>query len=212
MSDFITTIELKNEFIPYPESLLEAWKAGDYSMLIKSNASDYIKNILTTKAKERPGRRFFGEAYIASKIEMKEGWYNSFKWLTADKWLTGNGLKQEFEKPFYSVLMKHIGADSLAKLQEKSIAFYNQYKENFMHEGKYKKPVAPDLWLIDKEGCFKFIESKLPGDTIAKHQIAGLALIGKYLGDSFPISISIMHLYPEDIESVGIYSEFYNLV
>jgi len=48
--------------------------------------------------------------------------------------------------------------------------------------------------------------------SIIKHQIAGLALIGKYLGDSFPISISIMHLYPEDIESVGIYSEFYNLV
>lgn len=207
----MSKIELKNEFMPYPESLLEDWKAGDYSMLIKSNASDYIKNILTTKAKERPGRRFFGEAYIASKIEMKEGWYNSFKWLTADKWLTGNGLKQEFEKPFYSVLMKYIGADKLARLHEKSIAFYNQHKGKFMHEGHYKKPVAPDLWLIDKEGCLRFIESKLPGDTIGPHQIAGLALMGKYLGESIPVSISIMHLYPENIDPMMLYDDFYNL-
>jgi hypothetical protein len=52
----------------------------------------------------------------------------------------------------------------------------------------------------------------LPGDTIAEHQIAGLALIGKYLGDSFPVSISIMHLYPEDIDALGLYDDFYNLV
>ncbi len=81
-----------------------------------------------------------------------------------------------------------------------------------MHEGKYKKPVAPDLWLIDKDGCFRFIESKLPGDTIAAHQIAGLALIGKYLGDAFPVSISIIHLYPEDIDPVRLYDDFYNLI
>lgn len=65
--------------------MLEAWKTGDYSMLTHSNASDYIKEILIFKAKTRHDRQFFGEAYIASRIEMKEGWYNSFKWLTADK-------------------------------------------------------------------------------------------------------------------------------
>ena len=32
MYDFITTVELKNEFIPYPESLREAWKADDHSI------------------------------------------------------------------------------------------------------------------------------------------------------------------------------------
>ena len=204
-------VELRNEFMPYPESLLEDWKAGNHSMLMQSNASDYIKNILTTKAKIRQGRRFFGEAYIASKIEMKEGWYNSFKWLTADKWLIGESLESEFEKPFHEALMKHIGANVLSKLQAKANEFFNNHKEKFMHEGKYKKPVAPDLWLIDKDGSFRFIESKLPGDTIAAHQIAGLALIGKYLGDAFPVSISIIHLYPEDIDPVRLYSEFYNL-
>lgn len=204
-------IELKNDFLPYPESLLSAWKTADYSMLTQSNASNYIKEILIFKAKTRPGRRFFGEAYIASRIEMKEGWYNSFKWLTADKWLSGDGLDPKFEKPFHSALMKHIGSDVLAALQENAIGFYNRHKERFMDGNKYKKPVAPDLWLIDKEGRFRFIESKLPGDTIGPHQIAGLALIGKYLKVSVPVSVSIMHLYPENIDSVNLFSEFYNL-
>ena len=116
-------IELKNEFLYYPESLLEAWKLGDYSMLTHSKASDYIKKILNFKLKTRIGRRFFGEAYIASRIEMNEGWYNSFKWLTADKWVSGNKLDPKFEKPFYNALMKHIGIDVLTNLQKKLLIF-----------------------------------------------------------------------------------------
>ena len=81
----MTIPQLKNEFMPYPAELLEAWKSGDYSMLSRSNASDYIKEILTHKAKTRPGRRFFGEAFIASRIDMKDGWYNSFKWLMSER-------------------------------------------------------------------------------------------------------------------------------
>ena len=204
-------IELKNEFLPYPESLLEAWKIGDYSMLTHSNASDYIKKILTVKAKNRTGRRFFGEAFIASRIEMREGWYNSFKWLTSDNWISGNGLEPEFKKPFHNALMKHIGLDVLTRLQENAIDFYNSHKERFMDGSRYKKPVAPDLWIIDKEGSFRFIESKLPGDTIRPHQIAGLALIGKYLKVSVPVSISIVNLYPENFDPVNLFSEFYSL-
>ena len=204
-------IELKNEFLSYPESLLDAWKSGDHSMLINSNASDYIKDILIFKSKARSGRRFFGEAYIASKLEMKEGWYNSFKWLTADKWLSGEGLESKFEKPFYDALMEHVGADILSGLQKSSINFYNNQKEKLVDGKKYKKPVAPDLWLIDKEGRFRFIESKLPGDTIGAHQIAGLALIKKYLSINVPVSVSIMHLYPENINPENLFSEFYNL-
>jgi hypothetical protein len=208
---YMNEIELKNEFLSYPESLLEAWKLGDYSILTHSNASDYIKEILTFKAKTRIGRRFFGEAYTASKIEMNEGWYNSFKWLTADKWISGHRLEPKFEKPFHNALMKHIGPDIIKRLQKNTIDFYNRHKEKFMDGDRYKKPVAPDLWLIDKEGGFKFIESKLPGDTISPHQIAGLALIVKYLRVSVPVSVSIMHLYPENIDPVNLFSEFYNL-
>ena len=200
-------IELKNEFLYYPESLLEAWKLGDYSMLTHSKASDYIKKILNFKLKTRIGRRFFGEAYIASRIEMNEGWYNSYKWLTANKWISGDGLDPKFEKPFHNALMKYIGLNVLTRLQKNAINFYNRHKEKFMDGNRYKKPVAPDLWLIDKEGGFKFIESKLPGDTVGPHQIAGLALIGKYLKGSVPVSVSIMHLYPENIDSVHLYPE-----
>ena len=66
----IDEIELQNTFVPYPKSLLDEWKNGNYSMLMSSNASDYIKKILLTKARKRPGTRFFGEAYIASTIDM----------------------------------------------------------------------------------------------------------------------------------------------
>jgi len=131
-------IELKNEFLPYPESLLEAWKLGDYSMLTRSNASDYIKKILTLKAKIRPGRRFFGEAYIASKIEMNEGWYNSFKWLTADKWISGDGLEPEFKKPFHNALMEYIGIDVLIRLQKRLLIFTIDTKKDLDMETDIK--------------------------------------------------------------------------
>jgi len=51
----------------------------------------------------------------------------------------------------------------------------------------------------------------LPGDTIGPHQIAGMALIGKYLRVSVPVSISIVNLYPENIDIVNLFSEFYSL-
>ena len=114
---------LENKFMAYPDYLLERWKNGDYSMLTRSNASDYIKEILVHKANTRPGRRFFGEAYIASRIDMVQGWYNSFKWLTADKWITGNGLEPRFEKSFHVALMQNIGKDLLYNLQAKAAAF-----------------------------------------------------------------------------------------
>jgi len=188
--------ELLNEFMPYPETLLHAWENGDYSMLKNSKASGYIKKILVHKAKLRPGRRFFGEAYIASKIEMKQGWYSSFKWLTSDKWLSGEGLEPKFEKPFHYALMKYFGVEALTGLQGKAVSLYETHKEMLTDGSKHRKPVAPDLWIIDQEGRFRFIEIKLPGDTMRPHQIAGLALIQRYLKVPNPVSVSIVTLYP----------------
>jgi hypothetical protein len=159
----------------YSESLLQAWRKGDYSMLLNSNASDYIKNILTSKAKKSPGSRFFEEAFIASNIMMQDGWYNSFKWLTKEKWIKGRGLKNEFERLFYSALMQHIGFKSLTSLQRKVIAYYQNNKEDL----KLKMPVAPDLWVVDPSEYFRFIEAKLPWDSPKPHQHAGLILIQK---------------------------------
>jgi hypothetical protein len=45
----------------------------------------------------RPGRRFFGEAFVADSL----------------KWIIGKGLKSVFEKPFYDDLHKYIGTEKL---------------------------------------------------------------------------------------------------
>ena len=180
--------------IQYPESLLNTWKMGDYSMLDSSGASEYIKSILIKKAKIRPGRRFFGEAYVAISIKMIDGWYNSFKWLTSKKWLSGIDLKPDFEKPFHEALIKHFGLSNLKNLQQVSRSFF----KNNSDELNKKNPVAPDLWIIDKNGNHKFIECKLPGDTIGLHQKAGLMLIKENLKNSSQITVSIANLYPDN--------------
>ncbi len=181
------------EVIPmeYPRSLLEEWKGGDHSFLISSNASKYIKKILTYKAIERPGERFFGEAYLASDLgpNTAEGWYNSYKWLTAEKWITGRSLEPKFERPFYEALETKIGIDVIRDLQDRTVSFYEEIKGQL----GFKKPVAPDLWLIDRNGNFMFIESKMEGDQTKPHQLAGLALINKYIKSS----VSIRWLYQE---------------
>jgi hypothetical protein len=175
----------------YSPSLLEAWEKGDYSMLTKSRASKYIKNILVHKARSRPGRRFFGEAFIASTVEMKDGWYASFKWLTSKKWISGHGLNSLREKQFFEALMKHIGSKRLLNLQQKAKRSWKETK------GNIAKPVAPDLWLIGKGGEFSFIESKMPWDSIRPEQIAGLKLIKKYLKVDVPVKVSIVNLQPK---------------
>jgi len=86
----------------FPPEILKKWRKCDYSLLTSANIPSYIKQIIVQKAKVRPGRRFFGEAFVAvlfsSKI--KDGFYCSYKWMTAEKWITGKGLKPVFEKPF----------------------------------------------------------------------------------------------------------------
>jgi hypothetical protein len=198
--------------MPYSEALLKAWESSDYSMLTKSDASDFIKRILITKAKIRPGRRFFGEAFIASSMDMAHGWYSSFKWLTAKKWVTGKRLESEFEKPFHMALMEHIGKDLLEELQKAAVTLFEDHKELFLEGKVHRKPVPPDLWLIDKDDHFKFIESKLPGDVLARHQIAGLALIEKVLSVRKPVSVSVVELYPEHNDPLSEYSKFMGLV
>ena len=175
------TIRLHEEVLTYSESVFKDWVAGNYSMLTNSNASEYLKAILVHKAKRRPGRRFFGEAFISSTFEMKEGWYTSYKWLTSKKWITGKSTEAKFQKPFYEALKKHIGLDVIANIQNRAEALYHEHKDIFMNGNNYRKPVAPDLWLIRKDGKFRFIESKLPGDKINLRQIAGLALIKKHI-------------------------------
>ncbi len=100
----------------FPPAFLKRWRNGDYSLLTSANIPSYIKQIIIQKTKMRPGRRFFGEAFVAVSMskEIKDGFYNSYKWMTAEKWYTGKGLKPEFEKPFYDGLHKYIGTENLS--------------------------------------------------------------------------------------------------
>ncbi len=109
---------LNEETISFPAVFLERWRNGDYSLLTSANIPSYIKQIIVQKAKVRPGRRFFGEAFVAVSFssKIKDGFYCSYKWLTAKKWITGKGFKSVFEKPFYEGLQKYIGTENLSCL------------------------------------------------------------------------------------------------
>jgi hypothetical protein len=125
---------------------------------------------------------------------MKYGWYSSFKWLTSEKWLSGISLKPDFEKPFHNALIKYFGFDGISNLQKQSRSFF----EKNAYELNNKKPVAPDLWIIDKNGNHRFIECKLPGDKIGEHQKAGLRLIKENFKNSAPMAVSITNLYSDN--------------
>jgi len=110
----------------FPPAFLKRWRNGDYSLLTSANIPSYIKQIIVQKAKIRPGRRFFGEAFVAASFssKIKDGFYCSYKWMTSEKWITGKGLKPEFERPFYDGLHKYIGTENLKKIQKRS----NKYR------------------------------------------------------------------------------------
>lgn len=103
----------------------------------------------------------------------------------------GGWIRSSLEAPFFEALMKYIGPKIILKLQEKGKGFLKEA------QGKSTQPVAPDLSLIGKDGDFRFIERKMPWDTIRPSQVAGLKLIKKYLRVDFPVRVSIIYLHPE---------------
>jgi len=187
--------DIDTAMMSYAPHLLELWKRQDYSMLEKSKASDYIKNILTFKAPRRKpgqddkGTRFFGEAFVASQIPMLAGWYNSYQWLKwkddENAWLTGNGLNKgkdepiNFRKIFYEqAIMKYIGVENLRKFHQ----IAKKVQKGNEHSSTYLK--APDLFIVDKKNSFLFLEVKLPGDPFDELQELALTMIEKHLKTS----------------------------
>ena len=85
----------------------------------------------------------------------------------------------------------------LINLQSEAKKLIESKCDDLFVDGKYKKPVAPDLWIIDKDGRFNFIESKLPGDSVSRHKLVGMALIEKHIGAVKPVSTIVKELYPE---------------
>jgi len=164
--------ENKVHFMDYPESDLKDWKTRKTNFLESSEAPKFIKEILIHKNKKRP-HLFFGEAYVSFKLgnTTKEGWFNSWDWISSKGWMTGqysksndpkiNDLKNRF---YEGALVNYIGKEKLSDLLE--------VQKDFS-----LKPEPPDLWLVDKNNKHYFIEVKRNGDTFSDAQILGLALI-----------------------------------
>jgi hypothetical protein len=57
-----------------------------------------------------------------------------------------------------------------------------------------RKPVGPDLWLTTPRQ-HRFIEVKLPGDRVGRHQLLGLALIATFLRSDRSKSVEIVNLF-----------------
>ena len=170
----------------FSEHDLRAWREGDYSLV--QDCTEPLKRTLQERASQRPGRRFFGEAYVAAHVRHQEGWYGSFKWLTAEKWSGRQKLQDRYQNRFRDALMGYFpGLRAFQHLVTASVSVCNLGK---------RRPVAPDLWLttIDRH---RFIEVKLPGDRLGPHQLVGLALIAMFLSSDRSVSVEIVNLYQD---------------
>ena len=162
----------KVHFMDYSESDFMKWKARDNNILKSSQAPKFLKEILIHKQKKRP-HLFFGEAYAVSKLgdTTKEGWFNSWDWISSSKWMKGEYSKSK--DPVINDLKKQFYEDALVRYieREKWLTLLKVQK-NLSHI-----PEPPDLWLIDKNNNHHFIEVKRNKDKLSDAQILGLALI-----------------------------------
>ena len=168
--------------ITFSEPELRAWKNGKYSLV--KDCPRPLKRILRKKAGKRPGRRFFGEAHVAATERYRKGWYGSFKWHTSPRWCGSQELQDPYQVKFRNALLRHF-----PDLKE-----FQQIAAASMRKLGGRKPVGPDLWLITP-GKHRFIEVKLPGDSVGRHQLIGLALIAMFLRSDRPISVEIVNLH-----------------
>ena len=99
------TPKLRIHHIRFSEAELRAWK-GDYALV--KDCPKPLKTILREKARNRPGRRFFGEAKVAAaSLPYDEGWYGSFKWLTSSRWCREQTPMEGYQQKFRDALLRH---------------------------------------------------------------------------------------------------------
>jgi hypothetical protein len=173
---------LESQTWSFPEDARDRWYSGSSSLIEQSNASGFIKRVLVQKHAVRP-RRFFGEAFVASRLVHQEGYYCPFKWLTASRWSGDRELASPDAKEFSKALARHFPL--LGDFQRSAAASAQLLG--------CPKPVGPDLWLITESGHL-FIEVKLPKDSAATHQVAGLALLATQLPSEMPIRVLVVTL------------------
>ena len=184
----------------YDASALEAWtKRRRHAPPFPAASADF-ERLLRKKARGRAARtrRFFGEAYVASRTPHREAYYGSFKWLSnrrfagSERFPAGSAYRQQ--ERFREALQKHFGQKRIEKLQRASQSLSRSCRKELAG----KQPTAPDLWLVDRRGRHRFIEVKLPGDSVAPHQLAGMAAIACVLNTPHHVSVEIIHLHDDD--------------
>ncbi len=193
---------LMEELLGYSADDLKRWTTRDFT-IIDRRLPVHVRNMLIEKVGNRKSNpktaRFFSEVNILNHhVPMIKGgivWYSSYKWLTKDRWLTGQ-VEEGYKSQFFVDLIKYVGRDNIINLQRHAHAFREKDSGRilgFTKSGKVKYPVAPDIWLVLNDGGLKFIEGKHK-EIIVGTQLVGLALIKKYLD----CSIAIMRVYPQN--------------
>ncbi len=189
---------LKIVTLTYPQALRENWCAGSSAMLARSDASPFIKRVLTRKHKVRPAR-FFGEAFVATQLRHTEGYYCPFKWLTSASWSGDKSLGDQDKREFREALGRYF--PKLTELQTRA----DRARRHLGGE----KPVGPDLWLV-RPDRHQFIEVKLPKDGLAERQIAGLALLATSLPSDRPIEVLSIAL-DRTVEQFDMYAKAFTV-
>ena len=175
--------KLRIHDVPFSEEELTAWRNGDYSLL--KDCSKTLQQRLGAKATARPGRRFFGEAKVLAAEQPEDAWYGSFKWLTSPKWTGDQRLADRYQTGFREALQHRF----------RDLEGFQKTVALAMTRLGGARPVGPDLWLISPKR-HRFIEVKLPGDRLARHQLVGLALIALFLRADRPTSVEVVNLHP----------------
>jgi hypothetical protein len=131
-----------------------------------------------------------------------EGWYGSFKWMTSPKWCGSANIRDRYQGRFRDALNEYF-----PQLDE----FQRSARTSTSAIGG-RKPVGPDLWFPLRRG-HRFVEVKLPGDHVGRHQPVGLALIATMLPSDRPFSVEVVHLHngPRPSRDSGLVREFESL-
>lgn len=196
------SICLTEELLEYSKQDFCRWISRDFS-IIDSRLPTHARNMLIEKTGNRQSTpsttRFFSEMLILNEHAqlIKDGivWYSSYKWLTKDRWLTGKVAKG-YKAQFYHDLMAYIGREKVISLQRCANSFRERDAGKILgrtENGKVRYPVAPDIWLLLRDGTIKFIECK-HNEKLENTQLVGLALIKKYLTSN----VSIVRVYSRD--------------
>jgi hypothetical protein len=178
-------MELQVRQLSFPQRTLERWQDGHCDDVLGRLESDsFIRRVLDQKLanRRRPGRRFFGEAFVVAELKPQSAWYGSFKWLTSWPTTSASSFGAEYRAALGAAFPEVSG------LSPRVLSLCQ-------HLGG-KKPVPPDLWLI-LNGQHHFIEVKLPRDRVRRTQLAGLAAIATWLAPRRDAVVSVYELYAE---------------